>query len=176
MNCILKTKRLTLRPLNLSDLETVHQYASDTENTKYIIRLPNYSIEETKAFLVRIANEWKKDDPSFYEFAIDLDNRHIGAVSVYLDDERAEGELGWIIHKQFWGNGYATEAAFALKEFCVNELKLKKLKACCDNENVQSIKVIKKLGMELVDDNIVRRYIKTAVVSTGSRYSVSINL
>ena len=37
----LKTNRLTLRPLNIGDLDAVHTYASDIENTKYMINLPN---------------------------------------------------------------------------------------------------------------------------------------
>lgn len=42
------TQRLVLRPLGTEYLETVHAYASDIENTRYMMRLPNDSIEETQ--------------------------------------------------------------------------------------------------------------------------------
>lgn len=56
----IKTDRLILRPLDISDLATVHTYASDKENTTYMLWLPNDTIEQTKQFLNRVTNEWKK--------------------------------------------------------------------------------------------------------------------
>lgn len=54
----IKTERLTLKPLGMKYLETVHEYASDLENTKYMLFLPNESIEETKEFLQMADKEW----------------------------------------------------------------------------------------------------------------------
>ena len=81
----IKTERLLLRPLNLSDLESMHEYASDKENTMYMYHLPR-EIEETAEFLSSVTKEWVKDTPSFYEFAIELDGIQIGSISVYLND------------------------------------------------------------------------------------------
>lgn len=111
---------MLLRPLNLSDLESVHEYASDKENTIYMYHLPNENMEETTEFLSGVTKEWEKDTPSFYEFAIELDGKQIGAVSIYLKDSCDSGELGWILNKKYWHNGYATEAAMALKDFALN--------------------------------------------------------
>lgn len=63
----INTERLTLRPLGTEYLESVHEYATDPENTKYMIHLPNESIEETRDFLLRAENEWMKEAPSFIE-------------------------------------------------------------------------------------------------------------
>jgi len=109
------------------DLQTVHEYASDPETTKYMLYLPNKKLEETHSFLARVSAEWQKEEPSFYEFAIIYNSIHIGAVSVYLNKEKTEGELGWILNKKYWGKGFATEAALAVKSFAVKELKVKKL-------------------------------------------------
>lgn len=62
----------------------------------------------------------------------------------------AIGEIGWIISKKYWGKGYVTEAAKAIIEFAKNDLKLKKIIAHCDSENVASYKVMEKLGMSYV--------------------------
>lgn len=155
---IIETERLILRPLGLGDLTTAHAYASDRENTQYMIHLPNDSTAQTQQFLARVAAEWLKTTPSFYEFAITLDGMHIGAVSVALDESRQEGELGWIVHKAYQGNGYATEAAGAILGFAKNELKLKRIVAHCDYRNEPSSRVMRKIGLSLACDSGTRRY------------------
>ena len=171
MTIELKTNRLILRPLDIEDLNTVHAYASDIENTKYMIHLPNDIIEQTSQFLTNVTHEWQKDEPIFYEFAITLDGIQIGAVSVYLNEQRTEGELGWIINKNYWGKGYATEAAMAVKDFAINELKVSVIVAHCDYRNIASCKIMEKIGLVLVSDNCVRQYPKTAETSRELMYS-----
>lgn len=167
----LKTERLILRPLNIMDLNTVHVYASDIENTRFMIHLPNDTIEETSQFLTHVTNEWQKDEPNFYEFAITLEGTQIGAVSVYFNDHRTEGELGWILNKKYWGKGYATEAAMAVKDFVVNELKVSNLIAHCDFRNSASCNVMKKIGLALVKDNGERQYPKTSEIAGELMFS-----
>lgn len=167
----LKTNRLILRPLNIKDLDTVHAYASDIENTKYMIYLPNDTIEETSQFLACVTNEWEKDEPSFYEFAITLNGLQIGAVSVYLNEQRTEGELGWILNKNYWGKGYATEAAMAVKDFSINQLKVPTLVAHCDYRNTASRNVMENIGLTLIIDNGVRQYPKTKEKARELMYS-----
>jgi len=153
---VLKTKRLLLRPFSTDDLYSTHAYAGNKNNAKYMVFLPNETMEDTKQFLSDAAAEWEKEYPDFYEFAITLNAKHIGAVSIYLDESHVEGELGWILHKDFWGNGYAAEAASAIKEFAVNDLKLKKLIAHCDSRNLSSCRVMEKIGLILEDDSGIR--------------------
>ncbi len=156
----LTTKRLLLRPLSLTDLKTVHEYASDIENTTYMLWLPNDTEEETEAFLRDVDTEWKQPHPSFYEFAIVLDGLQIGAVSICLDETGTQGEIGWILNKKHWNKGYVTEAAEAIVDFARNDLKLEKIIAQCDWRNTPSAKVMEKLGMTLVDSNGQRTYAK----------------
>lgn len=146
--CI-KSERLTLKPHGICYLESTHVYASDLSNTQYMMHLPNQNREETKHFLENVSKEWEKETPDFYEFAILLNNEHIGAVSLYLDENHAIGELGWILNKRYWHHGYAVEAAKAMIEFA-KTMGLKRLIAHCDDQNMASYKVMEKLGMELI--------------------------
>ena len=148
MNLEFKTSRLTLRPLSTKDLSTTHKYATDLDVTKYMIYLPNHSIEETLEFLQRCEAEWKKEQPDDYEFAICLNGNHIGAISL-SQVEGACYELGWVLQKPYHGNGYATEAARELVRFA-KSLGAQKLIAHCDTRNVASRRVMEKLGMKLV--------------------------
>jgi len=139
------TKRLVLRPLSLKYFETVYEYASDIENTKYMIHLPKENIEEISVFLHRVEDEWSKEDPEFFEFAIIYENNQIGAVSVSV--ENGLGELGWIINKKYWNHGFAFESALALINFAKQRLGLTHYIAQCDAENIGSYRVMEKLGM-----------------------------
>ena len=101
------TQRLLLVPLGPKYLMSTHQYSSDPDNARYMVHLPNTTMQETESFLQSVQTEWEKSKPDFYEFAILLGEEHIGAVSIYIDVENSEGELGWIIRKDRWGKGYA---------------------------------------------------------------------
>ena len=155
-----KTERLVLRPLGTADLQTAHAYASDAETTAYMLRLPNRTLQQTQQFLLCAEQEWQKQSPRFYEFAITLAGRQIGAVSLYLEEEEPAGELGWILQKSYWRQGFATEAALAVREFA-RGLGLRRLTAHCDARNTASRRVMEKIGMSLEDGTGTRVYPKT---------------
>ena len=152
----LRTQRLLLRPLDVCDLETTHAYAGDKESTKYMIALPNETLEETEEFLTQASAEWRKNEPQFYEFAVDLDGLHIGGISITLGETLREGELGWILHKNYWKKGYATEAARAVKDFAINDLHVSRLIAHCDSRNTASRRLMERLGMTLLSGDGIR--------------------
>lgn len=175
MHYRIKTKRLLLRPLNIADLNTVHEYASDYENTRYMMYFPKETTEETADFLSCVTDEWEKSEPTFYEFAILLDGQHIGAVSVYLSDEKREvGELGWILNKKYQNMGYATEAARAVMDFALITLRLKKIIAQCDYRNIPSRRLMEKIGLKLESDNGIRTYIKRNETARELTYSLTV--
>lgn len=147
MNMEIRTKRLRLKPLGTQFLETTSRYSTDIENTRFMVYLPKRDWKETEEFLADVEKEWKKENPSFFEFAVMLGEKHIGAVSAYKEDNQT-CELGWIIDKAYWGNGYAAEAAGALLESCVEKLGVRHFIAHCDSENTASKRVMEKLGMQ----------------------------
>ena len=157
----IKTNRLLLRPLEVQDLAAIHTYASDPENTRFMLFLPNETEEETRQFLQRAVDEWEKEVPHVYEFGILLEAQLIGAVSVSLDETRAEGELGWILNKRYWKQGYAAEAALAVKKFAAKELGVAKLTAHCDARNRDSYRLMEKIGLRLESDDGIRTYPKS---------------
>lgn len=143
----LRTKRLTICPLGLAHLQSTHEYASDAENTRYMVYLPNETVEETAEFLARAEEEWVKEEPKFYECAILYEDKHIGAISLYPDENRTTAEFGWILHKDYWGRGIATEAAEALLAYAAENMGIHHFIAHCDSENVGSYRVMENLGM-----------------------------
>lgn len=151
MNIVLKTERLTLRPIRLTDLETTFAYAGSADNTRYMLFLPYSSVEETRQELIRMEKKGRVEPLRDYFFAIELNDHgtHIGEISLELDPTLTEAELGWIIHRNYWGKGITTEAAAAVREFAFGTLGLKKLYAHCDSRNVGSYRVMEHIGMAL---------------------------
>lgn len=157
----IKTERLICRPLSTNDLMTAHEYASDFDNTKYMIYLPNETIEETKAFLSAAEAEWELEEPAYYEFAVIYGDAHIGAVSLYMNDAREEAEFGWIINKHYHKQGFAFEAVKAIKDFAEDQLGVKRFVAQCDARNFDSARLMEKLGLRLISDDGERIYPRT---------------
>lgn len=147
MATVINTERLSLEPLGVRHLETVHEYASDPGNTRYMEHLPNETVEETREFLEEVEAQWKSAAPSRYEFAILYEGKQIGAVSLCRNDDLSV-ELGWIVNRKYWRQGIAYEASAALLEYAAKELKMKHFIAHCDAENTASYKVMEKLGMK----------------------------
>ena len=147
---LLHTPRLTLRPVTTADLATTHAYAGDLENTRFMMYLPDADEAETALHLAEAEAQWRMDAPERYEFAVCLKDGgvHIGGLTLYMMEDRAEAELGWVLHKAHWRRGYVTEAAEAVIGFA-RSLGVRRIFAGCDSENVASYKTMEKLGMRL---------------------------
>lgn len=145
---IITTERLVLSPAGTKYLHLDYEYTSDPENTRYMAHLPNANIEECAEYLAQIDAEWAKPQPGSYEFAISMNGEYVGRVSLFPEEnDRTRAELGWIIHKKYWGRGIVTEAARALIRFASEELGVRHFIAHCDSENIGSYRVMEKLGM-----------------------------
>ena len=73
-------------------------------------------------------------------------------------DGVAETEIGYRLIPGFWGSGYATEAATAVRDYGFSELNLRRLIALIDPSNERSIRVAKKLGMDYEKDVLLDGY------------------
>lgn len=143
-----KTKRLSLIPLGIKFLKSTHEYASNLENCKYMLFLPNKTIEETKQFLNQCDLNWQNKNNDCFEYAIIYEGVHIGAVSLYLENDIAE--IGWIVNEKYQGQGFAYEASKALIEIGFKNLNINKIIAHCDINNIPSYKLMEKLGFNKV--------------------------
>lgn len=77
------------------------------------------------------------------------DLKPVGRVIIWeIDSSIKEWEIGWDVHPDYIGKGYAPEAAKALLEFTFNELKAHRVQALCNDKNINSEKVMIKIGMK----------------------------
>ena len=144
---ILTTPRLRLRPMTKEDLATTFAYAGTPENTEYMLFLPYRDLSEAEAELQKMEEKMEQTPQRDYFFAIERNNTHIGEISLEMNPAMTEAELGWILHRDHWGNGYMTEAALAVRDFAKNIPTLRILYAHCDSRNHASSAIMKRLGM-----------------------------
>jgi len=138
---VLETERLILRPLKPDDYEAVHSWAGNAENTRYMAWGPNTE-EQTMEFIASFATEGK-------DFAVVLKttDKVIGSCGIYPDSANDMGGLGWILHKDYWKQGYGTELGGELIRYGFEILKLRRLTAPCAAVNYGSCRVMERNGM-----------------------------
>ena len=142
----LETERMLLRRFTPDDFEAVHSYAGVWENILYMVWGPNTQ-EETQAF-IRMAISWAEEIPcANYQYAAVLKDtgRLIGACNLALSGK--EAEIGWILHRDCWKQGYGPEMGRAMLQLGFEELNLHRIIARCDAENYGSYRVMEKIGM-----------------------------
>ena len=67
---------------------------------------------------------------------------------VSLSAENKEGEIGYILNRRYWNQGYMTEAARKVVSFGFEQLGLHRIIATCDPANIGSYRVMEKIGMQ----------------------------
>jgi RimJ/RimL family protein N-acetyltransferase len=82
------------------------------------------------------------------------DSRLIGGCDLTLENSH-EADLGYILARRAWGNGYGTEIARALVERGFSDLGLHRIFATCDRENHASRRVLEKAGL-LFESTLIR--------------------
>ena len=165
-NFQLETSRLLLVPTSMKNFEDRSRIASDIENTKFMMFLPSTK-DETCEYIKKCENQWKNENQTLFEFDILLkeqNNKFIGWISFELLFDNPEivknfgkncADMGWILDKNFWNKGFASESAKCVLEFA-KSLGAKKMIAQCDAENIGSWRVMEKIGMKKYSDDGIR--------------------
>jgi len=143
----IRTARLRLRDFVISDLDAVHAYASDADVTRFMFYGPR-SESETRAYLERVIAAQTTTPRTVWELAIvrEAGDQLIGGCDLTFDRPR-EADLGFILAREAWGRGYATEAARALVHTAFEELGASRVFATCDVANHASAHVLEKAGL-----------------------------
>lgn len=148
----IETERLSLRPLSLDDFDAWFDFLSDAEATRLLhTPEPVNDPDRARAGLER----WiamREGDIGMYTLIVRETGETAGFVGFVPRDHPwgHELELGWLLRRAYWGRGYATEAARALRPL-VDERIVSMIRV----ENEASANVARKLGMTIereVDD------------------------
>ena len=145
----LESERLLLREFTIQDWPDVNAYTSDPEVVKYMAFGPTTEAE-TREHLSQCVATASEQPRRIYELAVVLraEHRLIGTVTLALHPhERRHASFSYLLHRQYWGHGYATEAMRTLISLGFRVLQLHRLEDTCDTRNRASARVMEKLGM-----------------------------
>ncbi len=140
---VIQTNRLLLRKFTLKDKEAVLAYGSDEETLKYLVwpGITDLAAAE-KVITVYYAKT------GVYALGLKDSNQCIGCIDIRIEPQHEKASFGYILHRDYWNNGYMTEALTAILELCFNELELNRVEATHYAGNEGSGKVMEKSGMK----------------------------
>ena len=143
---IIETNRLTIRSFKESDIPEYAAVVADPEVTKYLGDESPHSYDQATAYVYYCIRSETKEGIARYAVILKETGELIGfcgfkKIYDYID-------FGWRYARRAWGNGYATEAAAAVLDHGINTLKLSGIVAESAVENVGSVRVMEKTGMQ----------------------------
>lgn len=157
---IIETERLILRPLKASDAkESFENWASDPRVAKYMRYSTHESADVTREWLEAEEKAVDGDDNYTFGFVLKDNGKLIGSGGLIRRDNAFE--IGYNIMYDCWNKGYTTEASKAIIKFGQEKLGIKRFIACHAVENINSGKVILKLGFKYVGDSTYHSLDKT---------------
>ena len=155
---ILETSRLRLRPLRPEDAADLHALMSDAEVMAYWDIPPVESIELTALILQSQIAQAAAKKAIHWAMELRTDQTFIGCCDI-ADIERwhHRGEVGFIVARNRWGDGYTQEAMEAVIAFAAQSLRLKRLTARTQLGNIRSIRLLNRLGFS--QEGLLRGYV-----------------
>jgi RimJ/RimL family protein N-acetyltransferase len=155
---LLRTERLLLRPVCDYDVDAFVEMAGDPQVMRWVGEAPG-----GRELAAELVERWRRrwDANGIGPFAVLVDGVVVGRAGLLVWDRRtwetttyaaagehAVEELGWALSSRYWGNGYATEAARAVRDWAYRERGIGRLISLIDPKNVRSVRVAVKLGCE----------------------------
>jgi [ribosomal protein S5]-alanine N-acetyltransferase len=145
----LETERLVLREFTESDYPALRAIEILPQTHRYEgVAIPPK--EMTRAYLNNAIARVSEQPRVEFRLALTIrpaDNVRGRIKFQRLRPEAAEWEIGWKVHPDDWGKGYATEAARAMLGFAFSGLGVHRVIAFCNALNTASYRVMEKLGM-----------------------------
>lgn len=141
-NMDITTERLIIRKFTYEDCQAVHSYTSDANVMKYI---PEgvFSDEDAKKFVIENSDE----NARYFPVLLKKDQILIGHITFHKYFGEHTYEIGWVFNPKYYNKGYASEAAHAVLKYGFEKMKLHRIIATCQPDNISSYRVMEKIGM-----------------------------
>ena len=144
---ILETKRLILREMTMKDLSATREIVCDAE-TMYAWG-GAWSEEENREGLQKQMRGYREDGFGRWAVILKETGKLIGICGLmWCDTDKARVlEIGYLLHRTHWHNGYATEAAIACKAYAFDVLQHDEVFSLIRNNNYAAMNVAIRNGM-----------------------------
>ena len=149
MTSQLDTPRLTLRQFQESDLDAYASMCANPEVMRFIGAGEPLSRKEAWRELAFFLGHWRLRGYGMWALEHSTSGQLIGRAG-FINPEGWPGfELGWLLDRDYWGEGYATEAARAALQHAFDDLEREHVISLIYPENSRSIRVAERLGQTL---------------------------
>lgn len=144
----LTSERLLFRAFTLDDAPRVQAIVSDKRIAEMTANIP-YPYPETGAidWISTHEKRWSSRENVSFAILLKSTDTIIGAIGLAFKESN-EGELGYWLGVDYWGKGYATEAAMCINNYGLNALNFDKIKARALSRNPASGRVLLKSGFK----------------------------
>ena len=154
---MLQTERLILRQWRDSDFLPFSQISADKDVMEFY---PNpLSQEESYKMATRIQSLIAERGWGFWALELPNQEDFIGFVGLHKPKETLPFspcvEIGWRLAKEYWGRGYATEAAKESIKYAFNEINLEEVVSFTTLANARSQNIMQKIGMSNTGNNFM---------------------
>lgn len=141
----IKTRRLVLRRVRMTDAPALFELRSSKVVLKYIDRPRHRSVKETKALIKLILGLEKKGSAVNWAITLKGDDILIGNICLWnIKKEHHRAELGYMLHPDHYGKGIMSEAIKAVLEVGFKKYKLHSVEAIVNPKNKVSIHLLEK--------------------------------
>jgi RimJ/RimL family protein N-acetyltransferase len=141
----LTTERLRLRAFEESDLDAWAPIVADPEVGRYTGGVQD-RLEAWRSIALYLGH-WELR--GFGQWALEerSSGRLVGRAGLWFPEGWPELEVGWLLGRSVWGQGYATEAGRASISWARSTLGLRRIGSVINPDNARSIAVAERLGM-----------------------------
>lgn len=144
---VLETERLVQRRLTIDDAKFILTLVNEPSFLRYIGDKKVRNIEDARQYILNgpIAS-YEKNGFGLYLVALREPHTPIGICGLLKREELADVDIGFAFLPDFWGQGFAYEAATAVMNYARRTLKLQRVVAITNSDNESSIKLLERLG------------------------------
>lgn len=163
---IIETERLYLRELLLEDTEELSKVLSDPESMQFYSE--PFSLEKVEQWIRWNMKNYRIHNHGLWAVILKDGEEFIGDCGITMQriEDETVPEIGFHIIKSFWNKGYATEAAFACKQYAFEKMNYPKVFSYTTIRNLASQKVAEKIGMgpyKVFEKNGEKQIVQVAV-------------
>jgi ribosomal-protein-alanine N-acetyltransferase len=146
---VLKTGRLTLRQLVISDANEIFALRSDGNVNKYLDRKPSKSIDDAKTFIQAIDENIQRNNSIYWAITLNGSDKLIGTICLFdFSDDNLKAEIGYELLPDFQGKGIMQEAASKVIDFGFQHIGLNSIEAYTHSENQSSTRLLEKFNFK----------------------------
>jgi RimJ/RimL family protein N-acetyltransferase len=162
------TERLVLRRFRHDDRSGFLAYRRHPDVARYQSWSEDYSDAAADSFFAEMTSAPVWHPGEWFQIAVERDGTLIGDVAFWPDPDGGEAEIGYSLHPDHQGSGYASEAVAALLR-ALRDQGVRVVVAGCDVDNAPSCRLLERLGFELARVEEGERIYRLAIAGTSTR-------